>query len=943
MLKLIKSIRFLRNIPLRFRILSGLIALMLIHFLLHWIMARSPFLAESYYDEAVSGEMALHILKGEHQLFFWGQPYMGSLDAYLISVVILFLGPSTMALRLSDTLVSVFMLFLVNRIGTLAADWKAGLLAAAFWALGPLYLSVIGSLTTGGHVESCAFSAFIILSFPLLVIRSPKNPVALSCLIGIMAGLAWWSSLLSAPFLLAGALWLAISRPRLLLGKIPWTGLAGFFLGSAPFWLWEWLHDFSTFNFFQSQGVALSRHFWSGLYIVLRSSLFQSFLGDWWDGQTVLPSVPPFLAWAVFLLIYLPAFFLSLLIMVQWVRRIIALQNPFRDPRDLVAAAFWIILLTFSTSEQGSHGSLRYSLSLYIPFTILLALWLGKLFRFQRALGGAALIGLLGFNLFLHYLFIEKNKNLPFRPVDQLVRVLRDHGLSYAYADNRIAQVLTFESGGKIICADYEGMRNFNYLQVVNSAPAGKVAIITHKTLGNPYPSTMAASLQLLGGAYKQEEVGEYVLWYDFREPPTALRSLPPEDWRITASQGQDQVSLIKDRDIMTGWAIKARAGDYLTVDLGRTKQVARISLLPGPIGYGSPSGLRVEISRDRKNWEKITELPADDELMGLYWYRGRPRLDRNPRCQITFTTRPARFIRLTNLTDPDESQEPWTIAELFVYEVSPAPARPSEKALTAYQQANRFLNHWMDDPTGPHPLFPGVNSTARQRQVDWPAVVYALQEVIQESPGWEEGYQLLEKAIEMGDLLSRRNEPNAKRSLIFYSLFPAVQREKIHFSRLKVSSNLNNAEAGLAIDGNPFSRWSSLKNQEPGMFFKVDLNDPYMVNGFCLFLGNSINDQPRDLKILCSPDGRHWQEIKTSPHIYYAYGDNQIYKKMDYFFSPTPIRHLKLVQMGKDPVYYWSIHEIEVFGEKAVSPWVRKYPPTRISKHSSLGLPHYE
>ena len=50
-----------------------------VYFLIRWVMASSPFFAETYYDEAVTGNMALHILKGEPQLFFWGQPYMGAL------------------------------------------------------------------------------------------------------------------------------------------------------------------------------------------------------------------------------------------------------------------------------------------------------------------------------------------------------------------------------------------------------------------------------------------------------------------------------------------------------------------------------------------------------------------------------------------------------------------------------------------------------------------------------------------------------------------------------------------------------------------------------------------------------------------------------------------------------------------------------------------------
>ena len=59
-----------------------IITIAIIHFLIPWSIDQPPLLAESYYDEAVTEEMALHILKGEPQLLFWGQPYMRALEAY---------------------------------------------------------------------------------------------------------------------------------------------------------------------------------------------------------------------------------------------------------------------------------------------------------------------------------------------------------------------------------------------------------------------------------------------------------------------------------------------------------------------------------------------------------------------------------------------------------------------------------------------------------------------------------------------------------------------------------------------------------------------------------------------------------------------------------------------------------------------------------------------
>jgi len=708
-----------KNRSLRVQILLGLITPILIHFLLQWIMGRSPILAESFYDEAVTGEMGLHILKGEPQLFFWGQPYMGALEAYLSAFLFYLFGASGFVLHMTDVCILAFMLFLVNRIGTLVGGWVVGFLAATYWALAPLYLSIVGQLATGGHVEACAAGAFVLFSICWLAFKHSRNPGTLAFLIGLIAGLGWWSSLLSVPFLLAGAIGLSLARPPLLLSRIPWMGIAGFLLGSSPFWLWQYLHNFSTFDFFEGHGVGIFNQLPTRIYSVLRFSLFQSLLGDWWDGHSVLPSVPSFLAWAVFILIYLPAFSISLIAIFQWLRRIISLRNPFQGPKDLVVATFWILVLAFSTSEQGANGSLRYSLSLYVPFTILVALWLGKIFQFRRAIGSAVLVGLLCFNIFLHFLFLDEFKTWPYRPIDNLIKSLKDRGIRYAYADNRISQVLTFESQGKIICADYFGRRNYNYLKAVDSAPAGEVAIVTHEVLGGPYPEAMASTLRLLGGTAEQVKVGPYVFWYDFKEPATNLKPLPPQDWRITASQEQDQVELIKDRDILTSWKILKRAGDYLSVDLGRPKRLARISFLSGPFGFDLPSGFKLEISLNQKKWELISEVSANDMLPGLYWYQGHPRLDQTPRFQISFAPRLARFVRLTNLTTPEDRNEPWSIAELFIYEASETPTRPYGKALEAYHQAQRTLDHWMDDPTGPHHLFPVANLETRRKQVD--------------------------------------------------------------------------------------------------------------------------------------------------------------------------------------------------------------------------------
>ena len=62
-----------------------------------WLVAggRVPFNA----DEAVVALMARHILQGQRPFFFYGQAYMGSLDAYLIAAGFNWFGEQVWVIR----------------------------------------------------------------------------------------------------------------------------------------------------------------------------------------------------------------------------------------------------------------------------------------------------------------------------------------------------------------------------------------------------------------------------------------------------------------------------------------------------------------------------------------------------------------------------------------------------------------------------------------------------------------------------------------------------------------------------------------------------------------------------------------------------------------------------------------------------------------------------
>src|SRR5436853_3919564 len=71
----------------------------------HWPVTNS--------DEAIMDLMALHINNhGEHPLFFYGQAYMGPIEAYIGALCFRLFGQSVFSLRLG--LIPFFALFLIS-------------------------------------------------------------------------------------------------------------------------------------------------------------------------------------------------------------------------------------------------------------------------------------------------------------------------------------------------------------------------------------------------------------------------------------------------------------------------------------------------------------------------------------------------------------------------------------------------------------------------------------------------------------------------------------------------------------------------------------------------------------------------------------------------------------------------------------------------------------
>ena len=75
-----------------------------------WLVIHTHGVIEG--DEALVGIQAQHILQGERPVYFYAQPYMGSLEAYLMAILFAIAGSSVWTMRAEPILLSLLLVWL---------------------------------------------------------------------------------------------------------------------------------------------------------------------------------------------------------------------------------------------------------------------------------------------------------------------------------------------------------------------------------------------------------------------------------------------------------------------------------------------------------------------------------------------------------------------------------------------------------------------------------------------------------------------------------------------------------------------------------------------------------------------------------------------------------------------------------------------------------------
>jgi hypothetical protein len=900
----------------RFRLLVGVTTWPVLGILTLGALVRLALLAvpRAWFDEATTGLMGLAVLRGQFPVYFFGQPFMGALDAYLAAPVYLAFGTSFATLKLLPVLLSIAWMGLAARLACDVAGPRAAVWTAILLTIPPDFLLYWTHQARTHYPLGLVLGTLaLLLAHRAASVPRPRAAV-LFWLLGLVLGLGFWTNFLVLVFFPAAALLAARGGVRRLV-----TGalrmIPAFALGSLPHWLYGLSH-----------GTAIPP---AGEPLPLGALLshLDVFRRVSWP---ILVGVPVGLraTWA-------GAFLASALAVLYGT----ALFDALRRKPDRADSGRWLgagLVILAATNVVVALGTVygralddhdqRYLLPVYCALMPLLGVWLARLPPARAIpLGLAVVLVHVGGGVtrtlesFAPTVAAAQAANA--EEWQTVADKLAAEGPRHVYDRNPSTRLFTFLSGGRVIFADPAQEIVAEHALAVDGTP---------RVGWSAGSRTLQASLAALGVRSRHREInrGGAVL-VEFVVADDRLVELDPSLFRVEASEGSDASGSVADRRADTLWRTAGgqRGGEWLRVDVGTTARVALIRWLPRTF-QEVPRGIRLEASVDGIAWRMLVELPAYDGP--LYWSAGRPmQRPRSGRVELRVPPTPARHLRITQ-TGRDERWR-WTVREVFVYADAQGP--PSADGAVEGQALARDLRD-----AGVTRLYADHGWASRVALAD-PSIRIPPANLFLDNHGFlgpaTDGLPPFHWAPGTGALLEPADAPSfvlaarraglefTARSLAGLELFvhapsPPLPGRPLETRALTVTASQRAERASRAVDGDPWTRWATKGPRAAGDWFRIDLAAPRRLHTV-RFTATNPSNLPEALEIEVSADGTSWRKVPATIQVERTLrwggiallADSAAAVRLD--MEGVTARAVRLVLSEGHPEATWSIHELEL------------------------------
>ena len=478
--------------------------------------------------------MARHILQGERPLFFYGQAYMGSLDAYLVAAGFWAFGQQVLVIRVVQALlycgtISALYLALREFFQTPRLGWVAALLLS----LPCLNLTLYTTVSLGGYGEALLIGS---LALWLALRISRRGPTFLSAgLLGFLAGLGLWVFPLSAVFTLPSLILAAVSSIR---RGIPWR--IGFcaaalviaaLVGATP-WLIGW-RELGSSAVREMLGSALAGVSGGSLpdqvagralnLLIFAPTVVFGLRAPWSTQLLALPLLPLAIAADLGVLLF----------GLGQLRR----RDEGCSARWTLFAVGGLLIVLFLATPFGSDPSGRYFLPLSVLLAVTTAEFAGWLNAHRAHWGEIVVLLLLVFNASSTVQAALANPpgittqfdpetQIDLRALPALTQFLEQEGETRGYTNYWVEYPLAFLSHEQLLFVarlPYHSDLRYSarddryppYDALVRSSP--KVAYIT--TGNGSLNAVLRARFDQMGLSYREKQIGDFEVFYQLSSP----------------------------------------------------------------------------------------------------------------------------------------------------------------------------------------------------------------------------------------------------------------------------------------------------------------------------------------------------------------------------------------------------------------------------------------
>ena len=576
-------------------------------------------------DEAIVGLMAKHINEGQKlPIFYYGQPYLGSLEALMVAGSFRLLGRSNATLKIIPFAFSLLLIGLTYALAKRYTDKFGAAVSALLCALGPSALILWSTKARGGFIELVVIGTLSLIIASDILLTSDRSFLKIRdrqfLVLGLLLGLGWWVNNQIIFYIAAIGLVFAVHMYRLFGFKrsIPYLlfSTLGFFIGGLPFWAANFFEEpmFKSFDVLAKAAPAgeigsyFTGYFAEALPIIFGARRF-------WSTTDIFPG-----ATIVVYLLYCGAIILTIL---RWMSHPGSLRSSrsrgarLKPPFGLLLTFLVCVSLIFSLSGFGWLSQApRYLLPLYSVIFIFVGSAASTLRRAAAANPSPASKQLLSsgvyflvgavvvINLMSNFLggvavagqpIVYKNERVGSDNTG-LYAWLRINNYRHIYTNYWIGYRTAFETDEEITFSIFRTPATVR-IPAYERAAAEVLGEYRVYVLVPSEAQAVGAALALQGYRFRTSSVGSYVV-IDHLEPISdTSRRIKIPTRNISVDTRSEWASRIIDRDVGSRWGSgePQKPGMEVSVRFNRSTLVSGIELDTGFWPQDAPSSIVVE------------------------------------------------------------------------------------------------------------------------------------------------------------------------------------------------------------------------------------------------------------------------------------------------------------------------------------------------------------